>query len=116
MKYRHYAPNSKCVLVYSENSSLLVNKILELSNKYSNPLILATAENISSYTNKNLLTINIGHKDNLDEIAQNIFTALRQVDKLNPDIVFIEGVKQEGLGLAIMNRLIRACEYNYISI
>lgn len=116
MKYRHYAPNSKCVLVYSENNSLLVNKILELSNKYNNPLILATTENISSYTDKNLLTINIGHKDNLNEIAKNIFTSLRQVDKLNPDIVFIEGVKQEGLGLAIMNRLIRACEYNYISI
>lgn len=116
MKYRHYAPNSKCVLVYSENNTLLINKILELSDKYKNPLILSTTENISSYTNKNLLTINIGHKDNLDEIAQNIFTTLRQVDKFNPDIVFIEGVKQEGLGLAIMNRLIRACEYNYISI
>ena len=28
-------------------------------------------------------------------------------------IVVIEGVKAEGLGLAIMNRLIRACSHNY---
>lgn len=116
MKYRHYAPNSKCVLVYSENNSLLVDKILKLSHEYNNPLILSTTENIATYHKENLLTINIGCKNNLEEIAKNIFATLRQVDKFNPDIVLIEGVKQEGLGLAIMNRLIRACEYNYIEV
>lgn len=116
MKYRHYAPNSKCVLVYSENNSLLVDKILKLSHECNNPLILSTTENIATYHKENLLTINIGHKNNLEEIAKNIFATLRQVDKFNPDIVLIEGVKQEGLGLAIMNRLIRACEYNYIEV
>lgn len=116
MKYRHYAPNSKCVLVYSENNSLLVDKILKLSHEYNNPLILSATENIATYHKENLLTINIGRKNNLEEIAKNIFATLRQVDKFNPDIVLIEGVKQEGLGLAIMNRLIRACEYNYIEV
>ena len=38
------------------------------------------------------------------------------LDSYNPDIVVIEGVEKEGLGLAIMNRLIRACEHNYIEI
>ena len=56
------------------------------------------------------------HYDNLNEIAKNIFTDLRKVDKFNPDIVLVEGVKQEGLGLAIMNRLIRACSHNYIEV
>lgn len=116
MKYRHYAPNSKCVLVYSEDNCKLLNKMIEISKQYKKPLILSTTENIQTYTNNDLLTINIGHKFNLDEIAKNIFTILRQVDNFNPDIVLIEGVKQEGLGLAIMNRLIRACEYNYIVV
>ena len=30
--------------------------------------------------------------------------------------IFIEGVKKEGIGLAIMNRLIRACSHEYIEI
>ena len=30
MKYRHYAPNTKCVLVYSEKEENLINKIKEL--------------------------------------------------------------------------------------
>ena len=54
--------------------------------------------------------------ESLEEISKNIFTILRNVDKFDPDIVIIEGVEKQGLGLAIMNRLIRACEYNYIEI
>ena len=57
-----------------------------------------------------------GSKDNLNEIAQNIFKDLRKVDEFEPDIVIIEGVKEDGIGLAIMNRLIRACEYHYIKL
>ena len=114
MKYKHYAPNSKCILVYSDNNELLVNKINEISSLYKTPLILSTSENVQKYEGK--LVIDIGSKNNLNEIAKNIFTDLRKVDKFNPDIVLVEGVKQEGLGLAIMNRLIRACSHNYIEV
>ena len=44
----------------------------------------------------------------------NIFTLLRQVDHVQADFIIIEGVKKEGLGIAIMNRLIRSVSYNYI--
>ena len=30
----------------------------------------------------------------------------------NCDLAIIEGVEKEGLGLSIMNRLVRACENN----
>lgn len=56
----------------------------------------------------------MGSCKDLNEISRNIFTLLRKVDAYNPDIVIIEGVKKEGIGLAIMNRLLRACEFNYI--
>ena len=54
--------------------------------------------------------------DTLEEISSNIFTILRKSDKLNKSLIIIEGVKEEGLGLAIMNRLIRATAHNYIKI
>lgn len=114
MKYRHYAPNSKCILVYSNNNDKMVNKISEIATNYSNPLIISSTENINKYKIKNIL--DIGHKNDLNEISKNIFSFLRKVDKYLPDIVIIEGVKKEGIGLAIMNRLIRACEYNFIEI
>lgn len=110
MKYRHYAPNSKCILVYSEENDKLVNKIKEITSEYKNPLIISSTENKSLYNIQNVL--DMGSKNNLSEIAQNIFTILRKVDSYNPDIVVIEGVPNDDIGLAIMNRLIRACEYN----
>lgn len=112
MKYRHYAPNAKCILIYSKENDKLINKIQETASKYKNPLIITKTKNLSQL--KELQTIDMG--DNLEEISKNIFTILRKVDKYNPDIVIIEGVEKEGLGLAIMNRLIRACEYNYLEI
>ena len=110
MKYRHYAPNSKCILVYSKENDRLVNRIKEITSEYKNPLIISSNENKNLYNIQNV--IDMGSKNNLSEIAQNIFTILRKVDSYNPDIVVIEGVSNDGIGLAIMNRLIRACEYN----
>lgn len=114
MKYRHYAPTSKCVLVYSIDNEKLVNRINEISSNYTNPIILSSTENKNLYSCKNI--IDVGSRNNLEEIAKNIFTDLRKVDDINPDIVIIEGVPEEGLGLAIMNRLIRACEFNIINL
>ena len=55
-----------------------------------------------------------GKINELNEISHNIFKLLREVDKHNPDLIIIMGVKKEGLGIAIMNRLIRSASYNYI--
>lgn len=112
MKYKHYAPNTKCKLVYSNNEERLVKSINEIIEEDSNVLVLARTRHIDTYNTNN--KIDIG--DTLEEISKNIFTMLRRVDSYNVSVVVIEGVEQEGLGLAIMNRLIRACENNYVEV
>ena len=112
MKYRHYAPNTKCLLVYSDNENKLVNKINEEIELEKNVLVLGRTSNLDKYNTNNKLDMG----ESLEEISKNIFTLLRKVDKYNVNLVIIEGVKKEGLGLAIMNRLIRACEHNYIEV
>ena len=116
MKYKHYAPNAKCILVYSEDEKKMIEKIKELSANWNKVAIICWKEHIEQYKEVTNLIINIGSRNDFDEISTNIFSALREVDKIMPDLVFIEGVKQEGIGLAIMNRLIRACGNNYIEI
>ena len=54
--------------------------------------------------------------ESLEEISQNIFTLLRKADKLKEELILIEGVEKTGLGLAIMNRLIRACAHEVIEV
>lgn len=109
MKYRHYAPNTKCMMVYSKNENVMVNKINEII-KNTNALVVCRNKNFNKYNSKNKIKMG----NSLEEIAHNIFSILRQVDKYNVDIVIIEGMEKEGLGLALNNRLLRACEYNYL--
>ena len=59
-------------------------------------------------------TIVIGSESNYDTIAQNIFSAFRKANKLHPDLIILEGVDRSGLGISIMNRMIRACGYNVV--
>ena len=108
MKYKHYAPNTKCILIYSDNQDKLIKELKKYDNK--NNLIITNNKNIK------LLDNSIGYGESLEEISHNIFKILRKVDKENKELIIIEGVKSEGLGLAIMNRLVRACSHNYINI
>ena len=114
MKYKHYAPSTKCKLVYSNDNLKMVEKINELSSKYDSVTVICSNENQDKYKGMNVLTY--GSKENISEIASNIFTLLRRVDETNSDIVFIEGTEKSGIGIAIMNRLIRACSHEYIEI
>ena len=110
MKYRHYAPNTKCILVYSENENNLIKKIKELASKEPNCLIMCKNKNYDKFNVQNKIAMG----NTLEEISKNIFTILRKVDSYSVNLVIIEGVQKNDLGLAIMNRLIRACEHNYI--
>ena len=112
MKYKHYAPNTECMLIYSKDNEKLVERINEEIKKDNNTLILAKTSNINRYNAKHILDMG----ESLEEISKNIFTLLRKVDSYKVNKVIIEGVEKKGLGLAIMNRLIRACNYNYIII
>ena len=114
MKYRHYAPKTHCTLVYSEDNQELVEEIKKIADENENIIILATTENTAKY--EGYKCIDIGSKNNLLEISHNLFSILRSIDKYDAKLAIIEGVEAEGVGLAIMNRLIRACEYDYRKI
>ncbi|MBR6613330.1 MAG: threonylcarbamoyl-AMP synthase [Clostridia bacterium] len=111
MKYRHYAPKTKCIMIYSENNESMVNRINEIANEYSKATVICSRENKDKYVGKEIL--DYGSKTNLEEISSNIFSMLRNADKNESDIILIEGIESKGIGLAIMNRLIRACSHEF---
>lgn len=116
MKYRHYAPNTQCIMVYSKDEEKMISKINEITKQVyqenKTVLVLGTKQNLNNY----IATKKWNMGDTLEEVAKNIFTLLRKVDKEKADLVIIEGVGEKEIGLAITNRLIRACSYNYIKI
>ena len=108
MKYKHYAPKTKCMMVYSANKEKMIDKIRSLEN--DNTLVICNKRCMSYFNNA------ISYGESLEEIAHNIFRLLREADAMNKELIIIEGVSKEGLGLAIMNRLIRTCSHNYIEL
>lgn len=112
MKYKHYAPNTKCILIFSLDENKLIN---EINNKIiKNTVVIGPTE----YKRKILSDyyLDYGSKNNLDEITYNIFNYLRKADTLDVKLIIIVGVENKGLGVAIMNRLIRASSFNYILV
>ena len=107
MKYKHYAPSSKCTLIYIKDKEELVNYFKE---KSTSDTVIIGSSLLKDIKCKKFLY----YGDTLPEISHNIFTLLRQADTYKPSEILIEGVSKDGLGLAIMNRLIRASSYNYV--
>lgn len=107
MKYRHYAPTNKCELIYIKDKS---ERIAYFNENSTEKTVIIGSSILKDIPCKHFLH----YGDTLEEISHNIFKLLRLADTYNPDIILIEGVSKEGLGLAIMNRLIRASSYNYI--
>lgn len=113
MKYRHYAPETKCKLIYCANDLDEIFYLKKFVKEYKGDVvILGFAEHEDKVYVSEGRFINIGSKNDLESIAKNIYTALRQADKIKPEIILIEGVRKQGLGIAIMNRLLRTCEHD----
>lgn len=114
VKHRHYAPVTPAKMLYSEDERDLVFEVNKIVRAYKGDVVvLGFDEHKEKIIVSEHRFINLGSKDNLEEIAKKIYSALRKADELGGQIIVIEGMKKEGLGIAIMNRLLRSCGYNY---
>ncbi|MBQ9279545.1 MAG: threonylcarbamoyl-AMP synthase [Clostridia bacterium] len=91
MKYRHYAPKTHCKLIYSSDSNKMIAKVLSIAKEYQNVVILSFREDIASF--KGYECIDIGSKNDLEEVSHHIFSALRKIDEYDVDLALIEGVE-----------------------
>ena len=122
MKYKHYSPKANVFIVYSEQKDKLISekKIIDKINKlvcYDKekgmaPGVLACKQTKSFY--KNCFVLSVGDKNNLFEIANNLFDCLREFDLNGIEVVYAENIEGKNLGLSIMNRLLKAADYKKI--
>ena len=117
MKYKHYAPNAKVTIISGERKKT-VEKIIEMVHynieKGKRVCILTVEENAAEYTEG--ISIVVGSMNNLSTVAKNLFEALRKCDDLGADFIFAEGYEEEGVGVAIMNRLNKAAGFDIIDV
>jgi L-threonylcarbamoyladenylate synthase len=111
MKYRHYAPEGEMWLVEGQNKTAMVTRIGELAAKAAaegkKVGILATEESLPYYS-KEYTVIPCGQRSDLISVARQLYDVLRRFDQEGVDIIFAETFPNSGVGVAIMNRLLKA--------
>ncbi len=97
---------------YSPSKSLILGNISELLDQYGHEQVGVLS--FSRYFEQldHGYQIQLSPTGNLTEAAQNLFASLRKLDSMNIRYIFAETVPEQGLGIAINNRLKRAAGGN----
>lgn len=103
MRYRHYAPNKMLVVVRDNNM------LLKLDGITKKIIVLCSNERADMIGSK-VRTMRLGSEANLYEIAKNLFSSFRKLDGMDVDLAIIQSFPRRGIGLAIMNRIVKASD------
>ncbi|MGM9569757.1 MAG: L-threonylcarbamoyladenylate synthase [Phascolarctobacterium sp.] len=136
MKYRHYAPKEPVYLLEGEAVELLpelASKAVAAGLKVGVLCNAEMRERLACYTPAGVAE----HGDaaveeaaqareqrirlscwgaNREALAADLFYLLRDFDRTKPDVILAQGVSEDGIGLAIMNRLRKAAGYQIITL
>ncbi len=116
-KYRHYAPKAKMIL-FSGDREMVAASMMERAqleeSKGKRVGLLVTEENRDRYTGDNVIVM--GSLKDKRTIAHGLFDAIRRMDELEVNIILCESVEEDQIGMAIMNRLLKAAGGNRINL
>lgn len=108
MKYKHYAPKTDSFLVEGDSDAFA-----RLVNGKPDAAAVCFMEDVKKIT---VPVLCYGESGNEETLAHSVFSALREVDRLNAKEVYIHAPSKKGIGLAVYNRLIRACGFKVIKL
>ena len=117
MKYRHYAPRAEMTVVEGPLEKV-VDKIGELAaareNEGHRVGIIATQETMGRYDHENVKCI--GTREDESTVAANLYAILREFDDDGTEYIYSEAFASDGIGSAVMNRLLKAAGHHVINV
>ena len=117
MKYRHYAPKADMLICEGSEEAVVdyINQRIAEDRAAGRRVgVLATDRTRTRYEAD--LILSVGDRDQEETIAHNLFHVLREFDESSVDMIYSECFEQEKLGMAIMNRLMKAAGYHRIRV
>lgn len=107
MKYRHYAPNAYVMLFSGEKDDVRRSIIEQAKIQGEDKKVgILSFEAYDGY--ERFINICLSRAGSLEEASGRLYHALRRFDQLGMDVILCETVAEDGLGEAIMNRLLKA--------
>ena len=97
MKYKHYAPKAEMMIFVGEPEKVR---------------LAIAAEKIARVEFGQKVGVLIFDSDKPKEAAHDFFAQLRAFDKSGVDVILAAALKEDGVGLAVMNRMFKSAGYN----
>lgn len=117
MKYRHYAPKGELIIVEGEREAVIekINSLVSEAEKSGLKTgVIATLETKDSYVSDCVKCV--GRKGHEEETAHHLFRILREFDEEGCEKMFSESFAEDGVGAAVMNRLLKAAGHQVIKL
>lgn len=115
MKYRHYAPSAP-LTVYTGNRDSVEVEIVRLAKESNSKLgFFISKETAEKMPPGNVVYV-WGSRNDKNELAHNLFQGLLFFNNHPVDHIIGEGTDNNGIGMAIMNRLTKASGSHIINI
>lgn len=118
MKYKHYAPQGEMFIVEGSEAQVIeyINDIMKQKKKAGKKTgIIGTDMTQSCYRADSVKSL--GKREDEYEIAGNLYRILREFDREGIEIIYAESFSgSDGMGQAVMNRLLKAAGYQVIRL
>lgn len=110
MKYKHYSPSAKVLIIDGDDESYY-----SYVNQYQGENIFALCyDEDKANINKKCLTYGKNHDDK--SAASKLFYNLHQFDLMGASLILARLPETKGVGLAVVNRLLRAAGFEVIKL
>ncbi|NLL70874.1 MAG: threonylcarbamoyl-AMP synthase [Epulopiscium sp.] len=118
MKYKHYAPKAQVEVIVGEVLAVTqrIQQLIKEDKSHRKIGVMATDQTQSQYEGENVFVLSVGDRKQPETIASHLFDVLRQFDEEDIDVIYAEGVPEVQVGMAIMNRLVKAAGYNILYV
>ncbi len=114
MKYKHYAPKGDLIIISGEQQRVVdeINKKTKvMQDKGKTVGVIGTDETVSFYMADSVKSA--GSRKDEESIAKTLYKMLREFDDEDITIIYSESFADaEGMGQAIMNRLLKAAGHH----
>ena len=116
MKYKHYSPKAEVYIVdgSAEGFAKYVNE--KVAERAAEEAAVAALVFDGEEALVNCVTLPFGAEDDSLGQAEHLFDDLRRADELGVSDIYVRCPSAEGVGLAVMNRLLRAAEFRIIEV
>lgn len=112
MKYTHYAPDAPLTIV--DGSPEFLQSFINREKRNGKRVgVLTTEENKDKYEADRIIIC--GKRSDLKTVAAHLYDALRKFNEEPLDVLFSESFPREGVGQAIMNRLLKAAGHKIVA-